>query len=172
MDTDSHPKFADMNPKLHGRSSSKTRVPVGTFLGVLFSWMACPPSPRFHIGSAVAWRAHFAAWAGHIEKGRILCSKRPYAHTRNPLSRFPHGIIALAGLLGAAVCNILAEFYLPVRRKNRFAVGLRRKIRRIFIGSRFPGCRTSRCFSTFCNRELKTAVSQPCPGLVANRFSD
>jgi protein-S-isoprenylcysteine O-methyltransferase Ste14 len=117
-----------MNSKTSWKKlAQKTRVPIGTFLGVLFLlWMAwVPPSPRsLEIGSTVALGgALLRLWAaGHIEKGRVLAQGGPYAYTRNPL--YLGSFIMASGILiaGQGYWLLLPfgiffiGFYLPVMR--------------------------------------------------------
>jgi protein-S-isoprenylcysteine O-methyltransferase Ste14 len=104
--------------------TQKTRVPIGTFLGVIFLiWMH--PSPRsLVIGNLVALAgALLRLWAaGHIEKGRVLAQSGPYAYTRNPL--YLGSLIMALGIIiaGQGYWLLLPfgiffiGFYLPVMR--------------------------------------------------------
>jgi protein-S-isoprenylcysteine O-methyltransferase Ste14 len=70
--------------------AQRTRVPVGTVLGILFLIILVmrPPSIRsLWIGCTIALAGAFLRlWAaGHIEKGKVLTKGGPYAFTRNPL---------------------------------------------------------------------------------------
>jgi protein-S-isoprenylcysteine O-methyltransferase Ste14 len=70
--------------------AQKTRVPVGTILGMVFLYLLYRRGPSvcsLWIGSLVALAGELLRlWAaGHIEKGRILTQGGPYAFTRNPL---------------------------------------------------------------------------------------
>jgi protein-S-isoprenylcysteine O-methyltransferase Ste14 len=67
--------------------AQKTRVPVGTVLGVLFLLFMHPSTQSLWIGGAVTLLgALLRLWAaGHIEKGKVLTQGGPYAYTRNPL---------------------------------------------------------------------------------------
>jgi protein-S-isoprenylcysteine O-methyltransferase Ste14 len=101
-----HPNnLLDMNSKTSWKKlAQKTRVPIGTFLGVIFLlWMyRVPPSPwSLGIGSAIALAgALLRLWAaGHIEKGRVLAQSGPYAYTRNPL--YLGSLIMALGIIGA-----------------------------------------------------------------------
>ncbi len=70
-----------------GKLAQKMRVPVGTFLGVVFLLLMHPSNRSLLLGGFVsAVGASLRIWAaGHIEKGRILTQGGPYALTRNPL---------------------------------------------------------------------------------------
>jgi protein-S-isoprenylcysteine O-methyltransferase Ste14 len=67
--------------------AQRTRVPVGTVLGILFLIWMHPSVRSLWIGGIVASTgALLRLWAaGHIEKGRVLTQGGPYAFTRNPL---------------------------------------------------------------------------------------
>jgi protein-S-isoprenylcysteine O-methyltransferase Ste14 len=70
--------------------AQKTRVPVGTILGVIFLYLLYRGGPSLRslwIGGVTASAgALLRLWAaGHIEKGRVLTQGGPYAFTRNPL---------------------------------------------------------------------------------------
>jgi protein-S-isoprenylcysteine O-methyltransferase Ste14 len=117
-----------MNSKTSWKKlAQKTRVPIGTLLGVLFLlWMyRVPPSPQsLGIGSAVALvGAMLRLWAaGHIEKRRVLARSGPYAYTRNPL--YLGSFIMAAGIIIAGqgywlllpFAVFFIGFYLPVMR--------------------------------------------------------
>ncbi len=70
-----------------GRLAQKTRVPVGTLLGLVFLLLMHPSVRSIWIGGVIACGgAVVRLWAaGHIEKGRVLAQGGPYALTRNPL---------------------------------------------------------------------------------------
>ncbi len=67
--------------------AQKTRVPVGTILGVVFLLLMHPSVRSLWIGGTIALAgALVRLWAaGHIEKGKVLTQGGPYAFTRNPL---------------------------------------------------------------------------------------
>ena len=67
--------------------AQKTRVPVGTVLGIVFLFFMHPSVHSLCIGGGIALAgALLRLWAaGHIEKGRVLSQGGPYAFTRNPL---------------------------------------------------------------------------------------
>jgi protein-S-isoprenylcysteine O-methyltransferase Ste14 len=67
--------------------AQKTRVPVGTVLGMIFLLLMHPSIRSLWIGGAISLvGACLRIWAaGHIEKGRVLTQGGPYAITRNPL---------------------------------------------------------------------------------------
>jgi protein-S-isoprenylcysteine O-methyltransferase Ste14 len=105
--------------------AQRTRVPVGTVLGIFFliQMVRTPPTNRsLLIGGIIALLGMLLRlWAaGHIEKGKVLAQSGPYAFTRNPLylgSFFMALGIVLAGrsywlLLPFAL--FFALFYLPV----------------------------------------------------------
>jgi len=102
--------------------AQKTRVPVGTVLGIVFLILMHPSTRSLWIGGAIAFcGALLRLWAaGHIEKGKVLTKGGPYAFTRNPLylgSFFMALGIILAGqgywlLLAFGV--FFAVFYYPV----------------------------------------------------------
>ncbi len=108
--------------------AQKTRVPVGTVLGIIFIlsiYFRTHPSVRsLWIGGAIALAgALLRLWAaGHIEKARVLTQGGPYAFTRNPLylgSFFMALGIIIAGqgywlLLAFGV--FFAVFYYPAMR--------------------------------------------------------
>jgi protein-S-isoprenylcysteine O-methyltransferase Ste14 len=104
--------------------AQKTRVPVGTFLGVIFLVLMHPSVRSLWIGGAIALAgAVLRLWAaGHIEKGRVLTQGGPYAFTRNPLylgSFFMALGIILAGQgywLLLAFGAFFVAFYYPVMR--------------------------------------------------------
>jgi len=71
-----------------GRIAQKTRVPVGTAIGLIFLFFNLHPSVRsLWIGGILALTGGLIRlWAaGHIDKGRVLAQSGPYARTRNPL---------------------------------------------------------------------------------------
>jgi len=70
-----------------GQVAQKSRVPVGTLLGVLFLLLMHPSRRSLWLGGAVALiGAMMRLWAaGHIDKGRALARGGPYSLTRNPL---------------------------------------------------------------------------------------
>ena len=104
--------------------AQKTRVPVGTVLGVLFLVLMHPSWRSLWIGGLIAFSgAILRLWAaGHIEKGRVLTQGGPYAFTRNPLylgSFFMALGIIVAGQgywLLLAFGLFFALFYFPVMR--------------------------------------------------------
>jgi len=67
--------------------AQKTRVPVGTVLGITFLFFMHPSARSLCVGGAVALAGGLLRlWAaGHIEKGKVLTQGGPYAFTRNPL---------------------------------------------------------------------------------------
>jgi protein-S-isoprenylcysteine O-methyltransferase Ste14 len=70
--------------------AQRTRVPVGTVLGIIFLvflFKAPPTSRSLWIGGTIALAgALLRLWAaGHIDKGRVVTQGGPYAFTRNPL---------------------------------------------------------------------------------------
>jgi len=70
-----------------GKIAQRLRVPVGTLLGVVFLILMHPSKRSFWIGGiATLAGASIRVWAaGHIDKGRTLAQRGPYALTRNPL---------------------------------------------------------------------------------------
>jgi protein-S-isoprenylcysteine O-methyltransferase Ste14 len=106
------------------KSAQKSRVPVGTVLGVVFLALMHPSVKSLWIGNAIALMGMLLRlWAaGHIEKGRVLTQDGPYAFTRNPLylgSFFMALGIILAGQgywLLLPFAAFFAVFYLPVMR--------------------------------------------------------
>jgi protein-S-isoprenylcysteine O-methyltransferase Ste14 len=105
--------------------AQRTRVPVGTILGVLFLLLMHPSMQSLWIGGSIAFcGALLRLWAaGHIEKGKVLTKGGPYAFTRNPLylgSFFMALGIIIAGqgnwywLLLLAFGTFFAAFYYPV----------------------------------------------------------
>lgn len=106
-----------------GKLAQKTRVPVGTVIGLAFLCFNLHPSVRsLWIGGTIALAGGLIRlWAaGHIEKGRSLAQGGPYARTRNPLylGSFLMALgVLLAGqgywLLLPFGCFFLA-FYYPV----------------------------------------------------------
>jgi protein-S-isoprenylcysteine O-methyltransferase Ste14 len=110
-----------------GKLAQKTRVPVGTVLGLIFLFflLRCPPSFRsLWIGGPIALAgALLRLWAaGHIDKGRTLTQGGPYAFTRNPL--YLGSFIMAFGIIVAgqgywlllAFGAFFAAFYYPVMR--------------------------------------------------------
>jgi len=109
-----------------GKFAQKTRVPVGTALGLVFLLvfikMMHPSVRSLWIGGIIALAgALLRIWAaGHIEKGTALTQSGPYALTRNPLylgSFFMAFGVIMAGqgywlLLPFGVFFVL--FYFPV----------------------------------------------------------
>jgi protein-S-isoprenylcysteine O-methyltransferase Ste14 len=70
--------------------AQRTRVPIGTALGLVFLILIYRKGPSFRsiwIGGSIALAgALLRLWAaGHIEKGKVLTQGGPYALTRNPL---------------------------------------------------------------------------------------
>ena len=114
-----------MNSKTSWKKlAQKTRVPIGTFLGILFLLWMHPSLRSLGIGSAVALAgALLRLWAaGHIEKGRVLAQSGPYAYTRNPLY-LGSFIMALGIIIAGQGYWLLLPFgvffigfYLPVMR--------------------------------------------------------
>jgi protein-S-isoprenylcysteine O-methyltransferase Ste14 len=107
--------------------AQKTRVPVGTVLGIIFLWLMYrslqhPSARSLWIGCAIALAgAALRLWAaGHIEKGKVLTQGGPYAFTRNPLylgSFFMALGIIIAGQaywLLIPFIVFFAAFYFPV----------------------------------------------------------
>ena len=104
--------------------AQKSRVPMGTILGVIFLLMMHPSIRSLWIGNCIASGGVLCRlWAaGHIEKQKILAQSGPYAYTRNPLyfgSFFMALGIILAGqgywlLLPFALFFVI--FYIPVMR--------------------------------------------------------
>ncbi len=70
-----------------GKLAQRTRVPIGTLLGVVFLLMMHPSVRSLWIGGIVALSGAFLrVWAaGHIDKGTVLAQSGPYSFTRNPL---------------------------------------------------------------------------------------
>lgn len=109
-----------------GARAQRLRVPVGTFLGVVFLLLMHPSVRSLWIGVSVAALGSVVRlWAaGHLEKGKYLARAGPYAHTRNPLylGSFLMGLgIVLAGqaywlLLPFGL--FFAAFYYPVMRRE------------------------------------------------------
>jgi protein-S-isoprenylcysteine O-methyltransferase Ste14 len=106
------------------KRAQKTRVPVGTVLGIIFIVLMHPSIRSLWIGGAIALSgALLRLWAaGHIEKGKVLTQGGPYAFTRNPLylgSFFMALGIILAGQgywLLLPFIIFFAAFYFPVMR--------------------------------------------------------
>ncbi len=104
--------------------AQKTRVPVGTVLGIIFLFLMHPSTPSLWIGGIIALTgALLRLWAaGHIEKARVLTQGGPYAFTRNPLylgSFFMALGIIIAGQrywLLLAFGAFFAIYYYPVMR--------------------------------------------------------
>lgn len=106
------------------KSAQRTRVPVGTVLGIIFLLLMHPSIRSLWIGGLITLAgALLRIWAsGHIEKGRVLTRGGPYAFTRNPLylgSFFMALGIIIAGqgywlLLAFGVFFVI--FYCPVMR--------------------------------------------------------
>ena len=107
--------------------AQRTRVPVGTVLGIIFLALLLrrPPSlPSLLIGGSIALGgALLRLWAaGHIDKGRVLTQGGPYALTRNPL--YLGSFIMALGIIIAgqgywllpAFGVFFAVFYYPVIR--------------------------------------------------------
>jgi protein-S-isoprenylcysteine O-methyltransferase Ste14 len=102
--------------------AQKTRVPVGTVLGIIFLVLMHPSVRSLWIGGVIALAgALLRLWAaGHIEKGKVLTQGGPYALTRNPLylgSFFMAMGIILAGQgywLLLPFMIFFAVFYFPV----------------------------------------------------------
>jgi protein-S-isoprenylcysteine O-methyltransferase Ste14 len=108
--------------------AQRTRVPVGTVLGIAFLYLLFKRGPSIHsllAGGVIAVSgALLRLWAaGHIEKGRVLTQSGPYAFTRNPL--YLGSFFMALGILiaGRAYWWLLlifgiffASFYLPVMR--------------------------------------------------------
>jgi protein-S-isoprenylcysteine O-methyltransferase Ste14 len=67
--------------------AQKSRVPMGTILGVIFLLMMHPSVRSLWIGNCIAFGGVLCRlWAaGHIEKRKVLTRGGPYAYTRNPL---------------------------------------------------------------------------------------
>jgi len=65
----------------------KIRVPLGFAYGLLFLWLSRPTPALLVSGLAIAALGlALRVWAsGHLNKGRELASRGPYAWTRNPL---------------------------------------------------------------------------------------
>jgi protein-S-isoprenylcysteine O-methyltransferase Ste14 len=102
--------------------AQRTRVPVGTVLGIIFLVLMHPSVRSLWIGGVIALAgALLRLWAaGHIEKGKVLTQGGPYALTRNPLylgSFFMALGIILAGQgywLLLPFIAFFAAFYFPV----------------------------------------------------------
>jgi len=107
--------------------AQKTRVPVGTVLGIIFLLALCrthPSARSLWVGGVIALAGSLLRlWAaGHIEKARVLTQGGPYAFTRNPLylgSFFMALGIIIAGQgywLLLAFGAFFVVFYYPVMR--------------------------------------------------------
>ena len=96
-----------------GKIAQKTRVPLGTLLGVLFLVLMHPSRRSLWIGVIVTlFGASLRLWAaGHIEKGRVLTRGGPYAFTRNPLY-LGSLLMALGVLIGGQGYLLLPLFAL------------------------------------------------------------
>jgi protein-S-isoprenylcysteine O-methyltransferase Ste14 len=104
--------------------TQKTRVPIGTVLGIIFLILMHPSVRSLCIGSIIAiLGASLRLWAaGHIDKGKALAQSGPYAYTRNPLY-FGSFFMALGIILAGQGYWLLlpfgifyGAFYLPVMR--------------------------------------------------------
>jgi protein-S-isoprenylcysteine O-methyltransferase Ste14 len=102
--------------------AQKTRVPVGTILGIIFLLLMHPSVRSLWIGGSIALiGALLRLWAaGHIEKGKVLAQGGPYSFTRNPLY-LGSFIMALGIILAGqgywllpAFGVFFTAFYLPV----------------------------------------------------------
>jgi hypothetical protein len=112
--------------KSWGARAQRLRVPVGTFLGIVFLLLMHPSIRSLWIGGSVAALGSLGRiWAaGHLDKGKCLACAGPYAHTRNPLylGSFLMGLgVVLAGqaywlLLPFGL--FFAAFYYPVMRRE------------------------------------------------------
>jgi protein-S-isoprenylcysteine O-methyltransferase Ste14 len=102
--------------------AQKTRVPVGTVLGIIFLVWMHPSTRSLWIGGVIAMAGGgLRLWAaGHIEKGRVLTQGGPYAFSRNPL--YLGSFIMALGIIIAGqgywlmlpfIC-FFAAFYFPV----------------------------------------------------------
>ncbi len=102
--------------------AQRTRVPVGTVLGIGFLLLMHPSVRSLWIGGLIALVGLLLRlWAaGHIEKGKVLTCGGPYALTRNPL--YLGSFIMALGIIisGQSYWLILpfaafyAAFYWPV----------------------------------------------------------
>jgi protein-S-isoprenylcysteine O-methyltransferase Ste14 len=102
--------------------AQKTRVPVGTVVGIVFLMLMRPSARSLWIGGVIAWAgALLRLWAaGHIEKGRVLTQGGPYALTRNPL--YLGSFVMALGIIIAGqgywllilFMGFFAAFYFPV----------------------------------------------------------
>ena len=115
----------DMNSQNSWKKlAQKSRVPMGTILGVIFLFKMHPSVRSLWIGNCIALGGVLCRlWAaGHIEKRKVLTQGGPYAYTRNPLyfgSFFMALGIILAGqgywlLVPFAIFFVV--FYIPVMR--------------------------------------------------------
>ena len=104
--------------------AQRTRVPIGTVLGIVFLLLMHPSIRSLWIGGVIALTgALLRLWAaGHIEKGRVLTQGGPYALTRNPL--YLGSFLMALGIIVAGQSYWLllpfgaffAVFYYPVMR--------------------------------------------------------
>ena len=104
--------------------AQKTRVPVGTVLGIVFLLLMHPSNRSLVIGITIAVAGSLLrVWAaGHIDKGKVLTQGGPYALTRNPL--YLGSFIMALGIIIAgqgywlllAFGAFFALFYFPVMR--------------------------------------------------------
>jgi protein-S-isoprenylcysteine O-methyltransferase Ste14 len=104
--------------------AQRTRVPVGTILGIVFLLRMHPSVRSLWVGGVIALAGAFMRiWAaGHIEKGKVLTQGGPYAFTRNPLY-FGSFIMALGIIVAGQGYLLLIPFglfflgfYFPVMR--------------------------------------------------------
>jgi len=91
--------------------AQRTRVPVGTVLGILFLVWMHPSARSLYIGSGIACAGGLLRlWAaGHIEKGKMLAQGGPYAFTRNPLY-LGSFLMALGIIIAGQAYWLLAPF--------------------------------------------------------------
>ncbi len=160
--------------------AQKTRVPVGTVLGILFLFLMHPSIRSLWIGGVIALAGGLLRlWAaGHIEKARVLAQGGPYAFSRNPLylgSFFMALGIIIAGQgywLLLAFGAFFAIFYFPVMRAEEQELLQQHGDRFLEYSARVPlffpaFSRTGQVSSVFLwSRVIRNREHQTMAGLI------
>ena len=161
--------------------AQKTRVPVGTVLGILFLFLMHPSVRSLWIGGAIALAGGLLRlWAaGHIEKAKVLAQGGPYAlQPQSPAISVPFSWRS-ESLLQARDTRLLlafgaffAIFYFPVMRAEEQELLQQHGDRFLEYSARVPlffpaFSRTGQVSSVFLwSRVIRNREHQTMAGLI------